>query len=170
MTNAPTPPPGWYPDAGGWRWWDGHAWGPVAPAQQPVWPIDPVESGKTMSVLAHVGASFAAILLPLVLRLTEGDKNEYVRHHSTEALNFQITTAIVMFAGMLTFMITSIATLDDDGTGSGWAVVPFLALIPVFIASATLSIVGAVRAGQGRWWRYPISIRFVRGARREPPR
>jgi uncharacterized Tic20 family protein len=27
------------------------------------------------------------------------------------------------------------------------------------------AIVGAVRASQGVWWRYPISIRFVPGAR-----
>ncbi|MEV8338553.1 DUF2510 domain-containing protein [Leucobacter sp. NPDC077196] len=32
-----TPPAGWYPDtnSGHLRWWDGQAWGPFAPPQQP---------------------------------------------------------------------------------------------------------------------------------------
>jgi uncharacterized Tic20 family protein len=29
----------------------------------------------------------------------------------------------------------------------------------------TCSIIGAVRARRGEWWRYPANIRFVRGAR-----
>jgi hypothetical protein len=34
MSNTSQPAPGWYPDpdrAGAQRWWDGNAWGPLAP-------------------------------------------------------------------------------------------------------------------------------------------
>jgi uncharacterized Tic20 family protein len=34
----------------------------------------------------------------------------------------------------------------------------------LFIGAFVCSILGAVRASQGRWWRYPLAFRFVRGA------
>lgn len=89
-----------------------------------------------------------------------------MRHHSTEALNFQLTFLIVWIAGIFTTMGAMFAIA---GTGGGeanaWVLLPFLALFAVFGLAALCSIVGAVRSSQGRWWRYPISIRFVRGGR-----
>lgn len=73
MTDAAHPPAGWYHDGTTMRWWDGTAWGPVAPPGSfGPQPADPVREGTTMAVLCHVGMFFAAVLLPLVIRLTEG--------------------------------------------------------------------------------------------------
>lgn len=119
-----------------------------------------------MAVLCHVGMLFAAVLLPLVIRLTEGKKNEYARHHSTEALNFQLTFLIVWIIGIVTTMLGMLASIGTDGgDASAWVLLPFLTMFALFGVSALCSIVGAVRASQGRWWRYPVSIRFVSGAR-----
>ena len=44
MSNPTTPAPGWYPDpdrAGAQRWWDGNAWGPLAPTASPATPPPP---------------------------------------------------------------------------------------------------------------------------------
>jgi uncharacterized protein len=164
-----TPPPGWYHDGTTMRWWDGTAWGPVAP---PVGfgapPADPVSDGTTLAVLCHVGQIFAGVVLALVIRLTEGTKNEYVRHHSTEALNFQLTFLIVWLGGMLTTFGTiavGIGFGGDEGDGSAWFLLPFALMFAALGVGIVFAVVDAIRASQGRWWRYPISIRFVRGAR-----
>ena len=58
MAQQPPPQPGWYPDpAGGWgqRYWDGTAWGPVAP---PAAPPPPAKRGVSPALLI--------LLLPLL--------------------------------------------------------------------------------------------------------
>lgn len=162
------PPAGWYHDGTTMRWWDGTSWGPVAPAGSfGSAPADPVRDGSTLAVLCHVGQIFAGIVLALVIRLTEGKKNEYVRHHSTEALNFQLTFLIIWIGGIVATIggVVAFAGTADDGDGSPLILLPFLALFGVFGVGIVFAITGAVRASQGQWWRYPISIRFVRGAR-----
>ena len=156
------PPPGWYHDGTTMRWWDGTAWGPAAP------PADPAREGTTLAVLCHVGQVFAGVVLALVIRLTEGTRNEYVRHHSTEALNFQVTFLIAWLGGMIaTFgaIAVGIGFGGDEGDVSGWFLLPFALMFVVLGVGIVLAVVGAVRASQGRWWRYPVSIRLVRGAR-----
>lgn len=170
MTDAAHPPAGWYHDGTTMRWWDGTAWGPVAPpgsfGSQATPPADPVREGTTLAVLCHAGQFFAAVVLALVVRLTEGKKNEYVRHHSTEALNFQLTFLIVWIGGIFLTIGGMFATVGTgDGDAGAWFLLPMLALFALFGVGMTFAILGAVRASQGRWWRYPVSIRFVRGAR-----
>jgi uncharacterized protein len=162
MGQAATPP-GWYHDGSAMRWWDGSAWGPYAP----VLPRDPVQEGKTLAVIAHFGMFACWFVLPLVIRLTGGRDNEYVRHHSTEALNFMITSGVVYGMAFGIYLGGIAATFGSDGDGPSWfiAVMPLLWLVQLGVLA--FSIMGAVRASQGVWWRYPISIRFVRGARPE---
>jgi uncharacterized Tic20 family protein len=174
VTDPPPPPPlapglppaGWYSDGIALRWWDGNTWGPYAP---PAPSSNPFGGGTTLSVLAHASFFFASIILPLILRLTEGKKDDYLRHHSTEALNFQLTFLIAWLSTFVLIVITAIATAatssSDDSNGSAWFLLPFAFLPIVFIAGAVFSVLGAVRASQGQWWRYPVSIRFVRGAK-----
>ena len=156
-----TTPPGWYYDGSAMRWWDGAAWGPYAP----VIPRDPVAEGKTAAVLTHFGFLACWFVLPLVIRMTAGRDNEYVRHHSTEALNFMITAGVLYAIGMVLWFVGMAASFgsDGDGTPAFFAFMPLLWLLQAAVLA--FSVVGAVRASQGVWWRYPISIRFVPGAR-----
>lgn len=166
MTNVGpppvAPPPGWYMDpTGTQRWWDGWQWGPAAPVRSET------GDGKTLALIAHLGFLGVGPILPLVLRLTEGKRNAFVRHHSTEALNFQLTYLLVFFLGFGTFVGTSIAHAPAQrGTAPPVIfLVVFAVMMLVGIANFVFSILGCVRASQERWWRYPMSIRFVRGAR-----
>ncbi len=135
------------------------AGGPAAPARSEV------DDGKTLALITHLGVLAAGFLLPLVVRLTEGKKNAYVRHHATEALNFQITFMIAWLGGFGLLIGTSLGepTKGNEAPASVFAI--FIPLMTIFVLNFVFSILGCVRAGQGRWWRYPVSIRFVRGAR-----
>ena len=138
-------PPGWYPDgSGNQRWWDGTQWtANIAPLQQAVG--NSVTDSKSMAALVHVGAIFFGFIPPLVGYLVY-DKDPFIRHHSREALNFQITVFI------------------------GYVVSFFLALVLIGIFTAiaiglgalVFSIIAAVKASSGEYYTYPINIPFIK--------
>lgn len=154
---------------GGQRWWDGAQWGQFAPhpaaAYTPATAAQPQsmeESGKTVAIFCHVGHFLLNVFLALIFRVTEGDKNPYVKHHATEALNFQLTQLILTFGLMIVGIPLAIVT----------AGIFLILLIPAFILIVILGIVwtiqGAIAASRGEWYRYPFSFRMVSGARPAP--
>lgn len=154
--------PGWYADGSGrMRWWDGSAWGQVAPPPAgPSGVRDPVEAGRALATLAHLGVLAGGPILPLILHLTEGKKNPYVGHHAREGLNFQLTLLIGSLGAVaLTFVsfIVGIAIpIGFFGFFALWGLMMLLGIVAWVFA-----IIGAVKAYQGVWWRYPIAWRLV---------
>lgn len=110
---------------------------------------------KTWSIIAHAGPPVVAILSggmlawipPLVSYLMYKDKSPFVRQHSTEALNFQITLLIAY----VVCLVLAIITL---GIGAVLYVVPW-------ILSIIFAIMGAMAANEGRAYRYPMNLRLV---------
>ena len=162
------PPPGWYVDpAGAWRWWDGTAWGaPAAPA------APGTSTSRTLAILSHLGMLLGGFVLPLVIYLTADRRDRFLRHHASEGLNFTLTvTAAVLAAFALLFGAFVVGAVGASGGSDAgffaffggfflvWAVVMALQ-----VGGLILGIVGAVKANQGEWWRYPVCIRFVKGA------
>jgi uncharacterized Tic20 family protein len=121
--------------------------------------------GRTLALISHLGMLGPGLLLPLVVRLTEGRRNAFVRHHATEALNFQITFTLALFVGFGLFVA---ADLTTGPAGHPYpaplSLVVFVVMMGAFVANYVFSILGCVRAGQERWWRYPVTLRLVRGA------
>jgi uncharacterized Tic20 family protein len=154
------PPPGWYSDGTALRWWDGARWGPYAPLQHPAAGYGVgAPTTRTWAVLSHLGIFLGGFVLPLVVRLTDGERNEFSRHHATEALNLNITFMIVWVGLYIPGFIVAIVT---HGIG-------LLLVIPVMLCLFVLGVVwaiqGAIRANRGEWWTYPLIFRFVKGAR-----
>jgi len=154
------PPPGWYSDGIALRWWDGRSWGPYAPAQHLAGAhAARASTSRTWAVLSHLGFFLGGFVLPLVVRLTDGERNEFSRHHSTEALNLNITFMIAWIGLYVPGFIVAIAT---HGIG-------FLVIIPLMLGLGVTGFVwairGAIRANRGEWWTYPLIFRFVKGAR-----
>ena len=161
MTQQQLPPPaGWYPDQTGYlRWWDGIRWGPYAP------PPAPPDQGRPLAVLSHLRIFIFGVVVPLVIYSTEGQKNAFVRHHSREALNFQLSVLLVWLGGFaLFFVATLLSALVDPLVLVAFPVFGLTSL--AFMGAMAVAVVGAVRAGQDQWWRYPVSIRFVGGQER----
>lgn len=144
--TEPSAPAGWYPDGSGQlRWWDGSAWGAFAPSTTPVASgTDP----RTLAMLAHLLGLLTGFVGPLVLYLVNGDKDPFVRHHASEALNFQITLTIAAVGSMIAMIV----------------LIGFLLLPVVILGGIILQIIGAVKANAGEWWRYPVNLRLVPGA------
>ncbi|MBD2256331.1 DUF4870 domain-containing protein [Pseudanabaena sp. FACHB-2040] len=86
------------------------------------------------------------IVAPLALLLVKGKTSRYLRHNAQEALNFQISCTLYWLA---TFALM-------------FLLVGFLLVVPLAFFEAVCIIVAAVKASDGKRFRYPLSIRFVR--------
>ena len=104
------------------------------------------------AVVAQVLALFTGIIGTGIYYAVSNDKSPFVRHHVTEALNFSITLAIAWTA---TFVLSIVLI--------GFLIMPFLMLWG-FI----MPILAAVAANKGEWYRYPATLRLVKGPLDQP--
>lgn len=157
----PAPQPGWYPDPEGsaaHRYWDGARWtDALSSAIPPASPTNARDDASAWAVMAHLSALLGmivamAFLGPLVVYLVKQD-DPFVRRHATESLNFQLSFLLYAIVLGLVFVV-------------GLLLVVGISMIPLLLALGVLWFVliciGAVKAGQGEEYRYPLTIRFVR--------
>ena len=159
------PPQGWYLDpAGALRWWDGTAWGPVAP---PTAQRTEEEAGKALAVISWVGFFVLYGLPAIVIRVVEREGNRFARWHAAEAVNLFLTAALAvvpLWIGTIVSLITS--PVESDAPP--WPVFAFWGMtVIVGLATLVTIVVGIVRAVQGVWWRCPVALPFLRRHRRE---
>ena len=131
----------------------GHPPYPPGPGMQP-------NDERTWAGAAHWSALVAAFVAlaflgPLVVMIARGNQSAYVRHHAVESLNFQLSVLIYGFAGGMLAVVGAIATL-------GLALLLIIPLALAFAASwLVVTIIAAVKAGNGEDYRYPLTIRMV---------
>ncbi len=112
---------------------------------------EPTNDERSFATFAHLGAlagcviPMGSIILPLVIWLVKREESEYVDKQAKEALNFQISMAIMFIvAGLLCFILIGIPIL-----------------IGLFVFDIVVSIIAAIRANEGRYYQYPINFRFI---------
>jgi uncharacterized protein len=118
-------------------------------------PVTRSSSSNTWAVMSHL--PIGGFIIPLLALLIEGPKDEFVKYHSTEALNFHITTLVVTFGGLFVGLFLGAIT---KGFG-------FLVFIPLwlvlFLAPIIFGIMGMIAASKGKYYRYPVAFRFIKG-------
>jgi uncharacterized Tic20 family protein len=135
----PPPPPGGGPPGG--------APGGGPPAQPPL----PPDQERLWAMLAHLLSFVAAYLFlgfvaPLIVLLVFGPRSAFVRAHAVESLNFNLTWLLYGIVGViLAFLLIGIAIL-----------------IALGLAYLVLVVIASVRANNGEFFRYPLTIRFIR--------
>ena len=155
---------GWYHDGHGLRWWSGTEWGPYAPTFG--W-VDPQsdEAGKNMAMAAHAGPLAGGFVLPLIVYLTQKDKNSFARFHAAEALNFQLTFIAAWFASFP--LMFGLMFLFSSNGQFPWPVFVLMPLMFVLmIANYGFSAIAAMKASRLIRWKYPLRIPFVRATER----
>jgi len=108
----------------------------------------PTPEERSWGMLAHL-SSIIAILLggmsfvgPLIVWLVKKDQSPFVADQGKEALNFQI-------AVLLASLICGVTCI-------------LVILIPVIIvANIVFSVMGAMEANKGVYYRYPYTIRLI---------
>ncbi len=120
---------------------------PPPPGQQPM----PADQERLWAMLAHLLSFVAAYLFlgfvaPLIVLLVFGPRSAYVRTHAVESLNFNLTWLLYGIVGViLAFLLIGIPIL-----------------IALGIAYLILVVIASVRANNGEFFRYPLTIRFIR--------
>jgi uncharacterized protein len=106
---------------------------------------------RTWAIAAHLSPFLAflvgglMLLGPLIIYLVFKDRGPFIRHHSAEALNFQLT----MWIGLLISIPLMIVLIG------------FFTFGAILLLMLICHILGAVAAGDGRDFRYPLTIHFV---------
>lgn len=118
---------------------------PANPYATPPQPMSPADE-KTWSILVHLGGIFLAWLSPLIGYFVLKDRGPFVRAHVVTALNFQLTLLIAYVVGVV----------------SSFFLVGFLVIIAAAVLAVVFSIIAAVAASNGQYYRYPLTIEFVR--------
>lgn len=108
-------------------------------------PADYVPSSdeKNIALLSHILTLVASILAPLIIYLIKKDESPFVTAHAKESLNFQLTMVLIVIGLFIT-------------------VVGILLLWAVGIFSLIVVIIATIRASEGRLYRYPLCIRFIK--------
>lgn len=108
-------------------------------------PMNPSDE-KLWAVLIHLGGIFFSFFPALIGYLVLKDRGPFVRAHTATALNFQLTLLIAyIVGGILTIVLIGIPILIAAG-----------------IIAIVFPIIAAVKAGNGQWYTYPLTITFVR--------
>ena len=99
-----------------------------------------------LSTFAGYLVPFGNILGPLVVWLVKKDEYAFVDDQGKEALNFQISITIYsVVSGILILALIGIPLL-----------------IAVIIFSVVMTVIAAIKANGGEYYRYPLTIRFVK--------
>ena len=119
--------------------------------EQPLLPT-PSREARQWAMLCHLSAflgiwfPFGHLLGPLILWQLKRESDPYIDAQGKEALNFQITVALV--SGICYLLMLVII---------GFALLPL-----VLIGAMVLSIIGGIKANEGVPYRYPFTWRLVK--------
>ena len=97
---------------------------------------------------------FGEFIGPLMIWMLKRNESSFVGHHAKESLNFSLTQMLLL---ILTLIVCVPLCLIVIG-------IPLLifSLAGLFLWHVIAAIIGAVRAGEGELYYYPLTIRFLR--------
>ena len=115
---------------------------------------------KNWAMVSHL-SSFLGYLLfvghfagPLAVLLIKKDESSFIAHHAKESLNFSLSWLIYMgITGAVCFILSFVLI----GILMAWILFPLLA-----VWHLVAIILGAVKASQGKYYYYPMTIRFFK--------
>jgi len=122
---------------------------------------------KTFCMLMHLSQfanyifPFAGIVLPIVMWATNKDQSSKIDQNGKNILNFLLCALIYSVAVVFLAVVFAILTLIVTRLPVGFFVAfPFFAVLGV--VTIVFPIIGAIKAGNGEYWPYPLCIRFFK--------
>ena len=112
----------------------------------------PDNEAKQWALFTHLSAlvgffiPFGNLLGPLIFWQIKKNEMPFIDDQGKEALNFQITATIAAAVSIILMFV----------------LIGFLLIFVVGIAWLVLTIVGAIRANNGEYYRYPFAVRLIK--------
>lgn len=123
----------------------------TSPAPLPV-TAPAVTNVRTWTALCHASALLGVFLHfpghlipPLIIWLLKRHESPEIDAHGKEAVNFQISMLIYNAVAAIFCLI----------------LIGFVALALLWLLNAILVIIAAIQASDGKFYRYPMTIRFI---------
>lgn len=117
-------------------------------------PLTPAED-KQWASFAHLGG-ILGFLPSLIIWLVFKDRGTLTNQEAKEALNFQITLAIVQVANFVLGLILTAVTFGL------WALIQSLISLAVWVVGLIFSIIAFTKVNAGGTYRYPFAIRLIK--------
>ncbi len=108
---------------------------------------------RNIALLAHLGTFFGGFIVPLVIWLVKKDESKYISEHAKESLNFQVSLIIYLVGSVFVFLISFLVF--------GIFLIMMVA-IGISILSLVATIIASINASQGKFFKYPLTIRFFK--------
>lgn len=124
----------------------------TSPSSPPPISASSLTNVRTWTALCHASALLGVffhfpghILGPLIVWLVKRGDSPEIDAHGKEALNFQVSMLIYNAVAAVFCLI----------------LIGFVALAVLWVLNAVFAIIAAVQAGDGKFYRYPMTIRFI---------
>lgn len=99
---------------------------------------------KTLAILTHILGIFVHFIGALIILLASDDP--LVKKHAKNALNWQFSMIIYGIISVILILV----------------LVGILLIVTLIVLNIVFCIVAAVKASEGKLWRYPLSIQFFK--------
>lgn len=100
---------------------------------------------RTLAMLIYVISFFTAFIGPLVIWLLKKDESDFINHHGREYFNFLISYTVYSIISAILIIV----------------VIGAFMLAIVGIAGLILTIVAAIKAYEGDYYRFPMIFRIL---------
>jgi uncharacterized protein len=114
--------------------------------------VQSIANVRTWCAFCHASALLGVLLLypghlfaPLIIWLLKREESPEIDAHGKEALNFQISMLIYNAVAAVFCLI----------------LIGFVFLAILWVLNAVLVIIAAIKASDGAFYRYPLTIRFL---------
>ena len=108
---------------------------------------DPISAeARQFGMLAHILGIVGGFVGPLIIWLIKKDEHPFVDDQGKESLNFQLTMVIGYFINGALMIIC----------------IGYLTLPAQMIFNLIFCIIAGMAANEGKWYRYPLNIRFIK--------
>jgi len=122
---------------------------PPLPLDTPLPPVPPQGQGndKLIVILCHLSPFLGVgLILPLIIYLVKKQDSPFIANHAREVINFHISLIIYAFACLLLVFL----------------LVGILLLMVLAVISLVCPIIGAIKASEGNFFHYPLTIRLIK--------
>lgn len=98
------------------------------------------------SLIVFIIPVFGNIIGPLLIWVLKRDEHPFISDQGKESINFQLSITIYIFISVILI----------------FAAIGIVLLILVGLASVILTVIAAINAYDGKAYRYPLTIRFIK--------